>query len=75
MILYGESSDIAVQIIFQSGGSLAKCIKDTAVHFGISIIVVKNYKDTIREIKKQTRYDFCDYYVVLVILSLFSSDP
>ena len=74
VMLYEEGSDITVKRIFQSGGSNAKCIKDAADHFGISITAVTNYKDAIREIKKQTKSGFCDYYAVWVISTCGSSN-
>ena len=67
VMLYEEGSDITVQRIFQSGGSNAKCIKDAADHFGVSIKAVTNYRDAITEIKRQTKPGFCDYYCVWVI--------
>ena len=80
VMLYEEGSDITVPRIFQSGGSNAKCIKDAADHFGVSINAVTNYRDAINEIKKQTKPGFCDYYAVWVISSsgnsnLQPSDP
>ena len=80
VMLYEEGSDITVQRIFQSGGSNAKCIKDAADHFGVSIKAVTNYRDAINEIKRQTKPGFCDYYAVWVIStsggsSLQPSDP
>ena len=77
---YEEGDYATVKRIFQSGGSNAKCIKDAADHFGISITAVTNYKDAIKEITKQTKPGYCDYYAVWVISknessSLQPSDP
>ena len=67
VMLYQEGDYCTVNRIFQSGGSNDKCIKDAADHFGISITAVTNYNDAIREIKKQSKPGYCDYYAVWVI--------
>ena len=67
VMLYEEGKDITVQRIFNSGGSNSKCINDAAHYFGISITAVTNYKDAIKEITKQTKPGYCDYYAVWVM--------
>ena len=73
VMLYEEGSYITVKRIFESGGDSSKCIKDAADHFGISIIAVTNYNDAIKEIKKQSKPGYCDYYAVWVTSSSGSS--
>ena len=69
VMLYEEGKDITVKRIFESGGNSSKCINDAASFFGISIKVVTNYKDAIKEITKQTKPGYCDYYAIWVMAS------
>ena len=46
------------------------CVKKAVEHFGIEIIVVRNYKDAINELTKQTIPNKCDYYATWVISGL-----
>jgi len=67
--LYEEGEDITVERIYKSGSKNTKCIKDAAVHFGVSITHVTNYKDATKELTKQTKQGYCDYYAVWVLSS------
>ena len=69
VMLYEEKDDITVQRVSQSGSTNSRCIKDAADYFGVSIKIVTNYKDAIKEILKQTKPGYCDYYSVWVLSS------
>ena len=69
VMLYEEGEDITVERIFKSGDKNNKCIKDAADYFGISIKAVTNYKDATKEITRQTKSGYCDYYAVWVMSS------
>ena len=74
VMLYEEKENITVKRISQSGGTNSKCIKDAADYFGVSIKTVTNYKDAIKEILKQTKPGYCDYYAVWVLSSRGESE-
>ena len=69
VMLYEEGKDITVERLYKSGSKDTKCIKDAADHFGVSITHVTNYKDATRELTKQTKQGYCDYYAVWVLSS------
>lgn len=69
VMLYEEGNEITIQKIYEPLNKNAKCIYDAAKHFGISITTVTNYKDATKELKKQTKKGYCDYYAVWVLSS------
>ena len=45
-------------------------VKKAVEFFGIDIVVVQNYKDAVKELTKQTKKGYCDYYATWVMSGL-----